>query len=313
MSNSQVQTRYKFKTRMKGLIFNIQRFSIHDGPGIRATVFMKGCPLLCKWCCNPESQKPTLDILVQDVKCIQCGKCREICIEEAIISIEGNNRIDLEKCTHCLECVQVCPSGALETSGIEMGISEIMEEVRKDTLFYKNSKGGITISGGEPLLQWKFTKDLLEECKREGLNTVLDTSGYASWEIISQVLEFVDLALFDIKHLDTDLHLKGTGVHNDLIINNLEKTACMVKTWLRFPLLPGYNDSIENIEKIASLAYKVGVEKVSILAYHEWGKPKYKKLGREYLFSPEGEISKSKMEEIITLFSRKGVKVTLNN
>lgn len=297
----------------RGIIFNIQRFSIHDGPGIRTTVFMKGCPLRCKWCSNPESRYKDQEIMIHDIKCIHCGKCRESCIEGAIISIEGNKRIDPHRCTRCMECVKTCPTKAMECVGSYISVDDVFEEVMKDILFYKNSGGGVTVSGGEPLLQWEFTRDLLERCKEKGLHTVLETSGYAPWESMEEVLKFVDLVLYDIKHLDSDLHMKGTGVRNKLILENLERTACKVRTWLRFPVLPGYNDSFENVEKVASFASELAVEKVSLLAYHEWGKFKYEKLGKDYSFLPAGEISNERLEEIKAVFAKKGIKATIND
>lgn len=258
----------------KGIIFNIQKFSIHDGPGIRTTVFMKGCPLECKWCSNPESICPSPEIMVHDIRCIRCGKCKEACPEGAIIAIEGSKRLDSDKCTRCMECVQVCYSRALERMGRGMSVNEVLEEVGKDSLFYQNSGGGVTLSGGEPLYQWRFTMDILQKCKERGFRTAIDTTGYASWKVMKEVLEYVDLALYDIKHVDDRRHLEGTGVSNTRILENIERTASIVRTWLRFPVIRGFNDSPENIEAVASLASRLGVEKVSILPYHEWGKSK---------------------------------------
>jgi pyruvate formate lyase activating enzyme len=297
----------------KGVIFHIQRFSVHDGPGIRTTVFMKGCPLECRWCCNPESIRASLEIMFHSKKCIDCRKCFDVCPESAIIILEGDKRIDFYKCTYCMECVKVCSTKALECVGSYMRVSEVVKEVRKDFLFYQNSGGGVTISGGEPLLQWKFARDILQSCKEEGLHTALDTTGYASWKVIREVLKYVDLVLYDLKHTDNDLHLKGTGVSNNLISENLKKTASTVRTWLRFPVLPGYNDSIKNAEKVACLASKLGIEKVSLLVYHEWGKPKYEKLGRVYPFLFPGEIGDQRLENIKKIFDERGVKATLND
>ena len=295
------------------MVFNIQRFSIQDGPGIRTTVFVKGCPLKCKWCCNPESISADQEIMVHDIKCNHCGRCQEQCPEGAIISDERDTRLDRCKCTHCMACVQACPQKALECIGNCLSVGEVLEEVKKDILFYQNSRGGVTISGGEPLLQWEFTRDFLQVCKEEGIHTALDTSGYAPWENIEEVLKHVDLVLYDIKQTDNIQHMKGTGVSNSLILKNLEKTASRVRTWLRVPLLPGYSDLPENIEKVAVLASQCNVEKVSLLVYHEWGKFKYEKLGRSYDFISNGEFSEKRLEEIKMVFIEKGIKITLNN
>jgi pyruvate formate lyase activating enzyme len=296
-----------------GIVFNIQRFSLHDGPGIRTTVFKKGCPLKCKWCCNPESMNVTQEILIQDIRCIRCGKCKEVCSNDAITSIEGNKRIDFSKCSSCMECVKVCPTKTLECIGTYLSVDEVVKEAKRDFLFYQNSGGGVTISGGEPLLQWEFTRDILKACKKEGLNTALDTSGYGSWEALEEVLKYVDLILYDVKHTDNDLHLKGTGVSNTLILQNLEKIASQMKTWIRFPVIPGFNDSLKNIKEVAYLASQFKVEKVSLLPYHEFGKSKYEKLGRDYLFQCTNKISEKHLEEIKMVFVEKGIQVTLND
>ena len=295
----------------KGVIFNIQRFSIHDGPGIRTTVFMKGCPLECRWCSNPESICPSPEIMVHDIRCIRCGKCKEACPEGAIIAIEGKERIDLDKCTHCMECVKVCCSKTLERVGRYVSVDEVVKEVEKDSLFYQNSGGGATLSGGEPLFQWGFTKNLLQKCKERGFHTTLDTTGFASWEVMEEVLEYVDLVLYDIKHMDDHLHIDCTGVSNTQILENIERTASMVRTWLRFPVIQGFNDSPENIEGVASIALKLGIEKVSLLPYHEWGRSKYEKLRKDYSLPFPGGINDERLEEIKRVFEEKGVVATL--
>lgn len=267
----------------KGLVFNIQRFSLHDGPGIRSTVFMKGCPLRCRWCSNPESWNPYPEIITHDIKCIRCGKCEQICPVGAITIDSESRKIDRAKCTLCLECAEVCPSGAISIVGEYMTVDEVLREVESDSLFYQHSGGGVTVSGGEPLVQWEFVYELLKACKEKGLHTALDTSGYSSWDRIERVLEYVDLVLFDIKHMDPKQHKKGTSKSNLLVLNNAAKIAARkMRLWLRVPLIPGYNDSRENIEKVAQFGIKIGAEKVSILPYHEWATQKYKQLGRRY-------------------------------
>lgn len=301
----------KEEDNRRGVIFNIQKFSIHDGPGIRTTVFLKGCPLQCKWCSNPESISPSPEIMVYDARCIHCGKCEEACPEGAIVAIEGSERIDLAKCTHCMECVKVCHSKALERTGTDMTVREVIEEVEKDSLFYQNSGGGVTLSGGEPLFQWRFTRGILQECKEMGFHTALDTTGYASWEVLEDVLRYVDLVLYDIKHMDDQCHMEGTGVSNTRILENIRRTASVVRTWLRFPVIQGFNDSPENVDGVASLALELGLEKVSLLPYHEWGTAKYDKLGKRYVSPYSGQISDERLEEIKRIFEKKGVVTTL--
>ena len=304
---------YPSKEEKRGIIFNIQRFSIHDGPGIRTTVFMKGCPLKCQWCCNPESIKINQEIMAHNIKCIHCGKCKEICPENAILSIDGDRRIDFSKCNFCMKCLNVCPTKTLECIGNFISVDEVMREVRRDSLFYQNSGGGVTLSGGEPLLQWEFTQSILKACKEEGFHTALDTCGYASWEAAEGVLKYVDLVLFDVKHLDNDMHLKGTGVSNTLILQNLERIAAQKKIWIRVPLIPGFNDSQKNIKEVACLASQYKVEKISLLPYHEFGKSKYEKLGRDYLFQCTDKISEENLEKIRMVFIEKEIQVTLGD
>ena len=267
---------------LKGLVFNIQRFSLHDGPGIRTTVFLKGCPLRCKWCSNPESINAHPEIMTFDVRCIGCGKCAQICPQKAITLKDGSRTVEWDKCNLCLECAKVCPAGGIEQVGKHMEVEEVVAEVEKDSIFYVNSGGGATFSGGEPLRQWEFVKEAAQLCKEKGIQTALDTSGYAPWEVMEQVLKHIDLVLYDIKQLDPLRHKEGTGVSNELILENAARTAARVRTWLRIPLIPGFNSSRAFIEEVAQLAKRLGVEKVSLLPYHEWGVAKYARLGRAY-------------------------------
>jgi pyruvate formate lyase activating enzyme len=297
----------------EGLIFNIQRFSIHDGPGIRTTIFMKGCPLRCEWCSNPESQDSFPNLMVRDILCRACGQCVLSCPLGAITISEKGRKIDRRKCDQCLKCVKSCIYQSLSGCGKYMKLGEVLTEVLRDKAFYKNSGGGITVSGGEPLLQGKFVANLLDLCKKDGVHTVLDTAGYASWETTSKVLQFSDLVLFDIKHLDSGKHKKMTGVENDLIIENFVKVSKCAGIWLRIPLIAGFNDSEKHIKRIALLGKENGVKKISLLPYHEGGKTKCEHLGRPYLFSG-GETPRD--EHIMRLretIEREGMKVSIGN
>jgi len=220
--------------------------------------------------------------MTYDIKCIVSGKCVEVCPVEAIVIDQRGRRINRAKCNLCLACAEVCPTGAISVSGRYVTVEEVVKEVERDGLFYQNSGGGVTLSGGEPLCQWEFALQLLKECKGKGIHTALDTCGYAPWKVMEKVLDYTDLVLFDIKHMEAEQHRKGTGKSNKLILNNARRTAAKVRTWLRVPLIPGYNDSEENLKKIARLGLEIGVEKVSLLPYHLWGRPKYTKLGRRY-------------------------------
>jgi pyruvate formate lyase activating enzyme len=281
---------------LKGLVFNIQKFSIHDGPGIRTTVFMKGCPLTCPWCSNPEGMNPEPQIITNDRKCIGCGKCAEACPLKAISCNNGSRALDWELCNNCLECASVCPSRSIEVTGTYMTVDEVFKIAARDAPFYANTGGGVTISGGEPLLQWEFARALLQRCKDARFHTTLDTAAYSKWDVMDSVLEYVDLVLFDVKHTDPERFSDECGVSNDLIMRNLEKAAHRVSVWLRIPLVPDYNDSESNLRQTAELALRIGADKVSILPYHEYGKHKYERLGRKYpldrsdILKPDDEI-----------------------
>jgi pyruvate formate lyase activating enzyme len=266
----------------QGLIFSIQHFSIHDGPGIRTTVFLKGCPLSCEWCSNPESQLGYPEIITNDAKCIGCGKCVEICKPSAIEFVDNLRRIDRDKCNLCLECAKVCPSGAIEQVGRYMTVEEVVKEVEKDRVFYLNSDGGVTLSGGEPLAQGEFVCQVLKECQEKGIHTTLDTCGYAQWDIWEEAIKYTDLVLYDIKHLDPKKHREGTGVSNELILSNARKVTSRVRTWLRFPIIPGYNDSASHIKELSEFVTQLNAERICLLPYHAWGEQKYQRLGRNY-------------------------------
>ncbi|MDY7037856.1 MAG: glycyl-radical enzyme activating protein [Thermodesulfobacteriota bacterium] len=266
----------------KGLIFKIDRFCLQDGPGIRTMVFMKGCPLRCRWCSNPESQNPYSEIMVNNIRCTQCGRCADVCPHDAIIFEHGIRKINRLKCDNCLKCADVCPTQAISAVGMHISVEEVMREVKADEIFYNNSGGGLTVSGGEPLIQWRFVNKLLKECQIEGINTAIETSGYTSKEIFEEALSYIDLVLFDVKHLTPMAHKKGTGRSNKRILENLYLVSNMARIWLRFPIIPGYNDTEENIHDVIDLAKNIGAEKVSLLPYHDYGAIKYKQLGRRY-------------------------------
>jgi len=297
----------------EGLVFSIQRYSIQDGPGIRTTIFLKGCPLKCKWCSNPESQNPYPEIMVRRARCNGCGKCLDVCDCGAITVDEGGLRVDRSTCDLCMKCVDVCPTDAIEITGKNITLEEAIEECSKDELFYRNSGGGVTLSGGEPLDQPEFALNLLKECKERSLSTALDTCGYASWEVLDRVLEYTDLVLFDIKHLDAEIHRKGTGLGNQLILENLRRIvdAGRTRVWLRVPIIPNYNDSEQYIERLARAITKMPAEKISLLAYHEWGKPKYEFLGRDYPLDGSVPPSEDRLRTLQDIMQSKGLQVTI--
>jgi len=298
----------------KGVVFNIQKFSVDDGPGIRTTVFMKGCPLNCPWCGNPESKNFIPELMTRDINCKGCGACVKVCPQDAIsLTKDTGRRIDRTICDQCLLCVQSCLYGSLVRCGTHMTVNEVLDEVLQDRIFYKNSGGGVTVSGGEPLSQSAFVSALFAECKNEGLQTALDTSGYAKWKHIQAVLPFVDLILFDIKHLDPEIHQKIIGVSNDIILDNLEKVSKVKEVWLRIPLVPGFNDSEEQIRKIALLGKEVGVQKISLLPYHEGGRSKSDQLGIAYGFPDRKTQDEASVNHLKRMIETIGLAVSVGN
>ncbi len=297
----------------KGLVFSIQRYSIHDGPGIRTTVFLKGCPMTCKWCSNPESINPFPELMVRDARCNGCGKCLEVCVPDAISLDKTSVRVDRSRCDLCLKCVEVCLPGAIEITGKYMSVTEVADECVRDELFYRNSGGGVTLSGGEPLYQPEFAISLLKECRERGLSTAIDTSGYASWEVLDRVLQYTDIVLYDIKHINSEMHRKGTGVRNDLILKNFERIAGTrrARIWVRIPIIPDFNDSEQFIDKLAEFIMGMPIEKISLLGYHEWGKPKYGALGIKYPLDGCVPPSQERLQILSGIMQSKGLKVTI--
>ena len=293
------------------VVFNIQRFSIHDGPGIRTTVFMKGCPLKCAWCSNPESQEPMPQLMVRDIKCVACGQCVDACPAGAItLSEDAGRRIDWHRCDQCFKCVQVCLYDSLTVIGTHMSVEDIVEEVEKDRIFYKNSSGGVTISGGEPLQQYSFVYELLKALKQHGLHTALDTSGCAPPEVFDQLLPYVDLCLFDIKQLNPASHREYTGVDNDLIIANARRVATQVPTWFRIPLIKNFNDSETEFKKVVEMALDLGVEKISLLPYHEGGKIKTHQIGKAYAKDQAAASTEDHIQHLINIAAQMGMTCT---
>ncbi|MFW9819382.1 MAG: glycyl-radical enzyme activating protein [Candidatus Thorarchaeota archaeon] len=297
----------------EGYIFNIQRYSIHDGPGIRTTVFLKGCPLRCKWCSNPESINPFPELFLRRDRCDYCNQCIEVCAPKAIFFDKDIIQINRTECNLCMKCIEVCPLDVINITGKKVSVHDIISEVMQDELFYNNSGGGVTISGGEPLYQLEFTFILLKEFKRKSIHTTIDTTGYAKGEDIEKILPYVDLFLFDLKHLDSEIHQKETGIQNEIILHNFERILNSKKrVWVRVPVIPNFNDSVEYMESLAKFLSKKPIEKISLLKYHEWGKHKYKYLDRIYPLQNANFIDDDLILKFKNIIESYGLKVTLD-
>jgi pyruvate formate lyase activating enzyme len=304
-----------FDKNKYGYVFNIQCYSLHDGPGIRTLVFLKGCPLRCKWCSNPESQLSHPELAYNTNKCIgteECSICLKVCHSGAVEVDSSNNKIKInrELCDNCLECAEICPSKALITFGKLMSIEDVLNAVEKDSVFYSRSGGGLTIGGGEPLMQPEFAAGLVKEAKRRKINTSLETCGYAEWGAIEKVCAHLDTIFFDIKCIDSAKHKEFTGIGNKKILENFGKlckrfpnTPIIVRT----TIIPGFNDSEEDIIAIANFIDDIPNMQYELLAYHHLGESKYGFIGREYPLSPDLTVDKERIASL-----KKIVKSKLN-
>ncbi len=279
-----------------GIIFDIQRFSVHDGPGIRTLIFIKGCPLSCLWCSNPESQKKEPQIMFIRNNCIGCRKCLSVCAVNAI-NFNSSFRIDYDKCIQCGKCIDVCYSNALNMAGYKRTVKEVLDEVKKDNIYYRRSGGGITLSGGEPLAQPEFTKELLKACKASGLHTAIETTAFAFEDALKKVLPWLDLVLLDIKTMDYNKHIKYIGQSNEKILQNAKLIAQFgIPIIVRIPIITGFNDDISSIKDITNFAISLkSVKEIHIMPYHRLGQNKYEYLGYEYKLKELESPTKDKL------------------
>lgn len=303
----------------KAFVANVQKYNMYDGPGVRTIVFFKGCPLRCKWCSNPEGLERKYQVMFKSSACKDCGACVSVC-PVGIHRIQKETRKhevsrDIE-CIGCRKCVEVCSESALTISGEVKTISELFEIIEEDRAFYEVSGGGITLGGGEVLMQPEAAANLLMVCKQEGINTAIETSGYAKLDAVLQVAEFTDLFLFDIKHMDSDKHFELTGVRNELILNNLkELLGRRFNVRIRMPLIKGSNDSQDEIENVAKflLPYREykNFKGIDILPYHKFGVNKYNQLDKEYPLKGDGSLMNEDLTRIENCFKNYNLPVTI--
>lgn len=296
---------------VKGVIYNIQRMSVEDGPGIRTTVFFKGCPLRCLWCSNPESQGFAPQLMMFEDLCGGCGACKAVCPHDAV-TVEGERRNrDLGKCVDCGVCTAVCPNDARVMSGREYDVDEVMRIVRRDGAFYRNSDGGVTFGGGECTSQGEFLLALLEASRYDGLHTCVDTCGCCSSDLLARVIPMTDLFLYDLKHMDPEAHKRLTGVDNTGILANLRTLleADGGKVRIRMPLMPNLNDGDENIAAMSDFLRRFGCDNVDVMPCHFFGRSKYLALRR--LTPNIQKYGPEELRAVLERFSRHGLKVTL--
>lgn len=291
---------------MNSTVFNIQKFSLHDGPGIRTVVFIKGCPLSCRWCSNPESQLGKIQILKSD-RCLACGECVKACPQGGI-SFDNGPVFDCEKCTGCKACVNICPQNALTAEGEIMSLEEALKVCLQDEVFYEESGGGVTISGGECLSSPEFTSALIDALHEKHIHVALETTGYAGEDVFEKVALKADLLLFDFKHYDSEKHRQFTGVGTELIHKNL-RTAINsgVEVLPRIPVIPGFNDSLQDGEKMAELLLSFGAKRAQLLPFHQFGENKYRSLGKTYEYENVPALHEEELTAYLEAFKNKGI------
>lgn len=293
----------------KGLIHAIERFSLHDGPGIRTLVVMKGCPLRCRWCSSPYTQQSRPEILHIKTRCTGCGSCIAVCKTRAITfdSTDDSVKTDRSQCIGCGECIEACPNQARELSGLSYTAQELMCEVEKDDAFFRRSGGGVTVGGGEPALQAEFVGEFLALCRAHGFHTAMETCSQTYWEKLASLMDSLDLVYMDLKHMDDRRHQDWTGASNSRIMENIRRTAKRNQVILRIPVIPGFNDDEENISKSARFAKALGsnVLRLELLPYHQFGIYRYEELDRAYAIEaiqPPSEEHMMNLQEIARTF-----------
>lgn len=295
--------------KIKGTIFNIQRFSLHDGPGIRTTVFLKGCPLSCIWCQNPEGISREPQLIRQRQKCIGCYSCFEACPQGAVKKGLKGPEVDLNHCRSCFHCTEICPAEAVEKAGKTVTAEELLAEMLKDRLVHEESGGGVTFSGGEPFMQPAFLLEALQHLRQAGVHTAIETCGYTAWPNLEQAAALTDLFLYDLKLIDDAKHRQYTAVSGKTILLNLKKLISLnVDIQIRMPIIRGINDDTESLEKAAAYLMKAGIDYIELIPYQNFGEAKYEKIGREYQLKGMSKYSDADLQGVKTILCRNGIK-----
>lgn len=291
-----------------GHIFNIQKFSVNDGPGIRTVVFFKGCPLHCEWCANPESQMTKPQVFWDNKKCLRCGHCVSICHNEAMKLEYDKVIINHNTCNGCRKCMDECSAEALLLEGYTSDVNKIMEVIDQDEVFYLESGGGVTLSGGEVMMQSDFAIQILKACKKKGYSTAVETTAFCQKEVFLKVIEYVDYLMIDFKHYSSDKHLEKTGVNNEIIIENIKASKSLNKQILiRIPVIPGFNDSLDDALSFSLKLKELDIHTCQLLPFHQFGENKYHLLNKPYVYEDVPSLHKEDLIEYQNIFKSNGI------
>jgi len=299
-----------------GLVFDIQGYSLHDGPGIRVLIFLKGCPLRCIWCSNPESQSHEIEIMFDALRCQGCGQCVDVCATEAITrDASGQMGYAAERCNLCGSCVEICPHKARKLVGREMTVEEVMAEVEREMPFFRRSGGGVTLGGGEPLFQPEFAHAVLRACTEQNIHTAIETCGHTQWETLKDLAGVTDLFLYDLKHMDPSRHRLLTGADNELVLNNLRRLSALhSEIIVRYPLVPTCNDSETDIRALIRFVNELdNINKIELLPYHRLGESKYAMLTRRYPLEGLETSPRDRIDSVVDTIRSSGLECELTH